>query len=109
MITFKNELEKVEEYLERDNLSSADNLLTKIKREYETIKSLKKISAGTSKTKQEIMSEIDEFKKRLKEEDAYEGDLTFKLGLFEYYANMQTMKEMLEARIKRVKEYLDIR
>lgn len=109
MITFKEELEKVEKYLAEKKYGIADNLLTKIKREFETIESLKQIPAGTSKTEKQIKEDLENMKNKLINLNIFDNsDISFKLELFENYANREKQKKMLEERFNRIKKYLDI-
>lgn len=112
MTNFKKELEVVEKYLAEGNSSLADVTLSKIKKEYATILSLKDVTPGTQKNEKKIREELEEFKAELKKENILEAyDLANQIGLFTdtYAQNNEKIKEKIEERMDKVKDYLNIK
>lgn len=112
MTNFKKELEVVEKYLAEGRLAYADQTLSQIKKEYATILSLKDVIPGTQKKEEKIKEELEEFKTELKNKNILEAyDLAFQLGLFvdTYSQSNKKIKEKIEERMDRVKDYLNIK
>jgi len=108
MNQFKNEFKKIEEKIKNGPLPEANRLLQKIKNEYDTILSLRKISPGTSKTKEELSIELENFKNQFNK-DNVSNDLVNDLNLIKDHPNAKDIKEVLYERFSRIKEYLDIK